>query len=85
MSLTIDQNTNTFTIIPDSSLPANETITFTVAHISIFKGVPQLFLAPTYSPPQSYDNIVTFDGGLGGMTLDSTVNSQETFTCDGNV
>ena len=84
LSLTIDQNTNTFTIIPDSSLPANETITFTVAHISIFKGVPQLFLAPTYSPPQSYDNIVTFDGGLGGMTLDSTVNSQETFTCDGN-
>jgi len=79
LTLSIDQNANTFTITPGPNLPTTQTITFTVAHISIFKGVPSIS-----SPTQSYNNIVTFDGGLGGMTLQSTNNTTESFICGGN-
>ena len=78
LTLSIDQNTNTFTITPDPNLPATQTITFTVAHISTFKTTPVLISG------QEYINQVTFNGGLGGMTLQSTNNTTEPFTCGGN-
>jgi len=78
LSLNVDQNTNTFTITPDSSLPPYQTISFNFGHISTFIGVS------TINPGQSYDNIVSF-GALGTMTYVGQNNSTDTIICGGYV
>jgi len=71
ITLTLDTTNKTFQIQPSSNLPVDEEITFTLAQDSVLKYYPQnLTTVPTYN------NVVTLNGGLGGLTLNSTVNNQ---------
>lgn len=70
LSLTLDTLNKTFQI-QASGLPNTDSITFTLAQNSILKYYPSSL--PT---PPTYDNVVTLNGGLGGMNLNSTTNNQ---------
>ncbi len=71
ITLTLDTLNKTFQIQPSSNLPVDEEITFTLAQDSVLKYYPQnLTTVPTYN------NVVTLNGGLGGLTLNSTSNNQ---------
>jgi hypothetical protein len=69
ITLTLNTSTNTFQITPSSNLPTTEQIAFTVTQVSTLKYHPDTLAAPTYS------NTFTFNGGLGGMTLQATSNN----------
>jgi hypothetical protein len=74
ITLTINTSLNTFQITPSVNLPSTESISFTLSQVSTLKYYP-----PSSVPTPNYNNIFTFNGGLGTMTPVATTNTQNTY------
>lgn len=80
LTLTIDDNLNTFQIQPSNNLTPNQTITFSIEQYSQLNYYPA-----SITPAPTLDNVVTFDGGLGDMGIPSINNSQSVLSLNCSV
>ena len=71
LTLTLDDNLNTFQIQPSNNLAVNQTITFSVEQYSQLNYYPV-----NITPAPTLDNVFTFNGGLGDMGVPTITNSQ---------
>ena len=71
LTLTLDDNLNTFQIQPSNNLAPNQTITFSIEQYSQLNYYPV-----NITPAPTLDNVFTFNGGLGDMGVPTITNSQ---------